>query len=206
VKFQSAASIFATCEFCRSMIVRHDLDVELIGKQASLPDDQSPLQIGTAGQFKGTRFTLQGRFRVKWSDGFWNEWFAWCDDGRTAWLAEAQGFLSFYFESTNTSALPARDAIRNGQRIDKTFTVADLKECEIVGSQGELPFRAPPGRKSLSADLNGDAGTKAAATIEYTDSDAGEAGAAKSQVRFYVGENCDFDDLKLSNLRQLDGW
>src|SRR5207245_2075038 len=98
VNFQSSVAVFSVCPFCASMLVRQDLNIAMIGKQATLPDDQSVLQISTQGTFAKTHFTLQGRLRLAWKDGFWNEWFAWCDDGRTAWLAEAQGFLSFYFQ------------------------------------------------------------------------------------------------------------
>src|SRR5256885_2095546 len=46
VDFQSNLSVYAVCKFCRSMIVRHDVNVESIGTMASLPDDMSPIQIG----------------------------------------------------------------------------------------------------------------------------------------------------------------
>jgi len=49
VPFQSAISVFAVCPYCTSMLVRHDLDVESLGKMAVLAEDSSPLQIGSAG-------------------------------------------------------------------------------------------------------------------------------------------------------------
>lgn len=76
VKFQSSVTVFATCGFCRSMVVRRDVDVELMGQQATLPPDLSPLQVGTRGEFNGLGFTLVGRVRVGYHEGSWNEWCA----------------------------------------------------------------------------------------------------------------------------------
>ena len=36
VQFQSAASILAVCEYCHSTLVRHDLNLEDVGKMAQL--------------------------------------------------------------------------------------------------------------------------------------------------------------------------
>jgi len=96
--FHSGLSVYAVCPYCRSTVVRHDVDLEAIGTMATLPDDMSPLQIGTDGFYQGTRFSLVGRMKIGWKDGSWNEWFMLADDGRKGWLAEAQGFYAVSFE------------------------------------------------------------------------------------------------------------
>lgn len=178
------------------MLVRTDIDVEKIGVQAQLMEDVGVLQMGTGGRYKGVHFTLCGRVRMQWAQGLWNEWFAWCDDGRTGWLAEAQGFYSFYLQLEGEK-VPTREEIKRGSQItlkDVTYKVDDIKEATVLGSEGELPFRAPAGRVSLSCDLNGPNG--ATATIEYSD----------KETRVFVGEYLEFDDLKLTHLKSLDGW
>lgn len=179
------------------MLVRHDLDIENIGKQAQLIDDQSPFQIGTQGRYAGVIFTLQGRLRRRWDQGVWTEWYAWFNDGTVGWLADAQGFLSVYREAPKDTKLPPREKFIANQSVvigNSQFSVADIKESTIDSTEGELPFVAPAGRRTTTIDLNGVDQTTA--TVEFAD----------EGVRYYSGHYVKFEDLKLAHLRKLDGW
>src|SRR5688572_12411014 len=92
IVFKSRVSVLAVCSYCKSAVVRHDLNVENLGKMAELPPDMSPLQLGTRGKYEGTSFEIVGRLKVAWEEGTWNEWYLLFDSGRDGWLAEAQGF------------------------------------------------------------------------------------------------------------------
>ena len=198
VDFKSRSAVFAVCSYCNSTLVRHDLDLEAIGKMAELPPDMSPLQVGTRGSYDGKRFELLGRLKIAWEDGTWNEWYALFDDGQEGWLAEAMGFFMVSFPKPLPPRLPEGDTLKVGQQLElapqQRFSVDDLKQATCVGSEGELPFPAPQGRESLSVDLSGPEETFA--NLEY----------AADGTRLYMGRYVDFDDLKLSNLRELDGW
>lgn len=179
------------------MLVRHDIDVESIGTMAVLLDDPTPLQIGTQGRFEKARFSLLGRLRLTWSDGNWNEWFALFDDMRHGWLAEAQGFYMLSFAAGRSAAPPDVSALSPEATLQiegATYTVSEIKESTCTGSEGELPFAAPVGRRSVSVDLSGANG--AFACIDYAD----------GEVRVYTGRYVDFDELHLQQLRKLDGW
>ena len=197
VPFQSAVSVFAVCPYCTSMLVRHDLDVESLGKMAVLAEDSSPLQIGSAGRYDGVHFQLIGRVRQQWPDGFWNEWCALFDDARRGWLAEFQGFYSMNFEADAEAEIPPLKQLGPGKQITiarKDYHVDDIKQVTCAGSQGELPFKAIKDRKSVSVDLSCD--SDGFGCIEYSD----------DGVRFFAGKYCELDQLEFSNLRQLDGW
>jgi Domain of unknown function (DUF4178) len=208
VVFVSNLSVYAVCKYCNSMVVRHDLDVEAIGTMAALPDDMSPFQIGTEGVWQGVHFTLAGRLKIGWTDGTWNEWFMASDDGRRGWLAEAQGFYAVSYETAPPKpgfaerALAHRDnAARNTAFIgstlkldDITYRVVDSKLATCLGSEGELPFAAPKGRKTLSV---GPVGPNAGfACVEI------EAGG----LRAYTGRYAEWKDLRCSHAREFDGW
>jgi hypothetical protein len=201
ITFQSALSVTCVCPYCRSLVVRHDTDVETIGKMAELPDDISPFQIGTAGIYKGVHFGIIGRLKVGWEDGCWNEWFLYMDTGKKAWLAEAQGFLAVIFEEDLTTSLAHADFYsvpelgEHKTIAGKNYTVSDIKDTECVGSEGELPFAAPQGRKVKAVDLVG--GNSGFAGIEYSDGE---------QPSIFTGEYVEFTDLHFSNLRELPGW
>ena len=178
------------------MIVRKDMDIESLGSMAQLPEDISPLKIGSRGKFKGFAFEVIGRLRVSWSEGGWNEWFILLDDGRYGWLADAMGFFMVSIEVTDKINLPQLPELEPGKWIEilkKRFSVDDIKETVCVGSEGELPFKGLSGRKSVSVDLSNNAGEFA--NLEYSEQDG---------TRLYIGRYMDFSNLELTNLRDLE--
>jgi len=208
VGFQSAVSVYAVCPYCESMLVRGDVDVTAIGKMAALPDDMSPLQVGTEGRLEALHFGIIGRLKVGWSDGMWNEWHILMDSGERGWIGEAQGFFSLSFEN-GTELQPddrrfitgrlklGRHSLEPGFEISvagKPLRAVDIKDATCLGSEGELPFQAPKGRKTVSIDFTGPGGSFATVEVE------GEA------VRLYHGRYVEWDDFHFSNLRPLEGW
>lgn len=197
VNFHSKSSVFAVCSYCRSTLIRQDMNLETIGKMADLQEDLTPLQVGCTGSYEGQRFELIGRLKVGYSEGFWNEWYALFDDERVGWLAEAQGFYAMCFPLEDVS-LPRRKKLRPGSTVELgsegVFEVEDMRNVKCLLSAGELPVNAVQGRESLSVDLT--APGCRMATIEY----------AESETRVFAGRYQDFDDFVFSNLRFIDGW
>jgi hypothetical protein len=196
VGFRSKASVFAVCSFCKTSAVRHDMDLEAVGKISELQYEMTPFQIGTTGMYDGKKFEIIGRLKVAYDDGFWNEWYTISGGDDVGWLAEAQGFLAMCFEvpSKNT---PALEVIKPGRIVELDphgqFQVEDIRRVHCIFSEGELPMSAAQGRRSNSVDLVGL--NKKMATIEYADT-----------VRAYVGHYQEFDDFTFQNLRRIDGW
>ncbi len=193
--FRSSVSVYAVCASCGSTVVRSDRAVEAIGTMAALPDEISPLQVGTGLQWQGRHFTLLGRARIGWTDGAWTEWFM-EDAGGQAWLTEAQGLLAVSLEhevpaglSESWAALGAVMSVGA-----ENYRVADIKQGICLGSQGELPFAAPQGRVVTYIDMVGSAGRF--------------AGLEKSSEGFhlYLGNYTTFGMLHFKNLREVEGW
>lgn len=224
VIFQSNVSVYAVCAFCSSMIVRRDIDVEAIGTMASLPDDMSPLQLGTEGSYQGNKFSIIGRMKIGWQDGVWNEWHTLHGNGERGWLAEAQGSYAVCFDydetlpaetvktinsylksskpqppgaDLNTSARTIRrqEILGTSLFIDRLkYKVVDVKQAVCLACEGELPFIAPNGRKTLAIDLLGLHGEFA--SIEL----------AQDNIRVYVGRYLEWNDFNFKNVRPLDDW
>ncbi len=178
------------------MVVRHDVDVESIGQMAALPPDISPLQIGTTGHIDNQTFSLIGRVRVGYEEGTWNEWYAAFGDGRYGWVAEAQGIFMVTFAIEPLQGIKQSDlSLGSFVKIDgDSFKTIDRKRTTCIGSEGELPFVATPGREAWSIDLGGPGNLFASA--EFSD------GAS----RFYSGRYARFSELNFSNLREVPGW
>src|SRR5437867_3521525 len=106
VEFKSSASVFAVCEYCHSALVRHDLDIENLGRMADLKVDGSPIRLGAQGRYREVHFGLIGRIQLRYERGIWNEWHILFDDGRSGWLGEAQGTYAITFLTPAAAELP----------------------------------------------------------------------------------------------------
>lgn len=194
--FMSSVSVQTTCTHCMSMVVRHDMNLETMGKVAELLDDMSPFQVGTTGNYNAKHFTLVGRIKVIYSKGTWSEWYALFDDGTEGWLAEAQGsyMMTFPIEDLN-SEFPSHWAPNERATIKgDTFWIEDVKRVTYAASEGELPFAFKPHETANSVDLRSADGKFATVTTK------------KKNRELYVGEYVPFDSFNFQNLRTLDGW
>ena len=80
-------------------------------------------------------------------------------------------------------------------QIDGTaFQVMTLTEAQYSGVEGELPFEYWDKSTIHLVDLESRSGRFA--TIDYSE----------PQPLLFVGESQDFEQLELSNLREIEGW
>jgi len=197
VVFQSATSVLAVCQYCSSTLVRHDLDLENIGKMAQLQADGSPLQLRTEGRYRGSSFTIVGRIQLRFERGLWNEWHLLFDDRRSGWLGEAAGLYAVSFPARVAEKIPKFEDLRAGQTVlldQQPYEVTDVEEAFCVGGEGELPFQIGPGYEAPVADLTGPG--ERFATLDYSE----------EPPLVYLGEYVEFEELHLSGLREIDGW
>jgi len=186
-----------TCEACRSVVVRHDVDLEAIGEISDLPQDGSPIQVGTEGRVDGKAFTVIGRIAYEYEDGGWNEWHLVYADGTSGWLSDAQLEYAVSALVTPSSPLPGEHDIRVGTSYDYQGTdlrVTTLTRAVYKGVEGELPFEYWGKEAVLFADLR--SRTRAFATIDYSD----------DAPILFVGRFVDYDELELRHVRTFDGW
>jgi hypothetical protein len=197
VVFQSAASIMAVCEYCSSTLVRHDLDLENIGKMAQLQADGSPLQLRAEGRYQGESFTVVGRIQLRFEKGLWNEWHLLFDDQRSGWLGESAGIYAVSFLIEVGEKIPKFEELQPGESVTlkkASYEVTNVEKAFCVGGQGELPFQIGPGYEAPVADLAGPA--KRFATLDYSE----------EPPLVYMGEYVEFEELHFSGLREIDGW
>src|ERR1700751_3031067 len=89
VQFKWSGAVQTACPFCKSIIVRSDLDLEKVGEVADLPPDPSPIQLLTEGVYKGDKFQVTGRLVYEYETGNWNEWHSGVSKGAIACLSDA---------------------------------------------------------------------------------------------------------------------
>ena len=209
IHFLWSGAVQTTCEYCRSILVRHDVDLTKVGTVADLPATSSPVQIGTEGRYRDRTFVVVGRIVYEYERGGWNEWHLVFNDGASGWLADAQAEYAVSFLREGASRrLPDQKSIRRGQQLHlpvagsgaaattAEFQVTTLTWARYGGVQGELPFEYWNKHEVLFADLRSADGAGGFATIDYSE----------PEPLVFVGEFVEFDTLGMTNLKQFEGW
>jgi hypothetical protein len=197
VKFQWSSAVQTTCPYCRSILVRHDVNLEAVGKVADLPVDPSPVQIATEGVYREKAFVVIGRILYKYELGGWNEWHLIFNDGTSGWLSDASlEYAVSFLRPLPPNVPPARELPRGyTQHVDNiNFEVTTLTWAEYAGVEGELPFEYWGKQQVLFADMRSP--DAQFATIDYSE----------EPPIFFVGEAVEFEDLRFKNLKRIEGW
>ena len=197
IRFLWAQAVQTVCTYCKAVLVRRDLDLQLVGTQANFPETGSPIQLGTDGKWGTRGFTVVGRIAYAWERGRWNEWHCSLSEGGSAWLSDAQLEYAMTQQVEPEHPLPDPRSLRVGDAIDaggRRFEVATLTRARYLGTEGDLPFTSYDKTVSLFVDLQNDEG--GLATIDTTD----------SPPSLYVGEYVAFDALSFRGLREFEGW
>lgn len=192
---QSRASIQVVCPYCRSCLVRNELDWEEAGKMAMVASDLSPFAIGMRGQFRNTGFTIIGRIQQQYEDGYWNEWLLFLDNGKDCWLSEGSGLFYLSKETPFDELIPTANELQLDQQLmlaGKPYQVSNIETAACVATEGEIPFTAHPGEKNLLVDLQNTAGLFA--TLDFSD----------SKPKLYTGRVVGLEELHLKNANQKE--
>ncbi len=147
-ELRSRAIQVLVCPYCDQTVLLTRDGAEAHGKVAALTDLITDLSTGAAGTLQGRTFTVTGRVRFTWSDGYWDEWWILFDDGTDAWLHEDEGELSL-LRAVPLESAPSLDDARVGQRLMVNRTpvyVTEKREAVVYGAEGQLPRGMLPGQ------------------------------------------------------------
>jgi hypothetical protein len=198
IVFQWSSSVQTVCEYCKSILVRTDVDLTKVGQVADLPPDNSPIQLNTEGAYKNRAFVVIGRILYEYEQGGWNEWHIIMNDGSSAWLSDAQDEFAVSFPATvSPQSLPSASQVQVDQQYTwngEAYIVTAITIAHYKGVEGELPFQYWDKTDVKFADCRTHTGKFA--TLDYSN----------EQPTLYLGEFVEFDDLKFKNLRQFEGW
>lgn len=196
IVFRWSSSVQTVCEYCKSVLIRTDLDLKKIGVVGDLPADSSPIQMGTEGIYASQAFVVAGRIIYEYELGSWNEWHIITNKGTSEWLSDAQ---NEYVVTVGVEGrkLPAAKEVKVNQHYvwdNITYTVSTITKAHFRGVEGELPFQYWDKEDALFVDLRSETGNFA--TLDYSD----------ESPALYIGKAVEFEDLHLKNLRSFEGW
>jgi len=196
VVFRWSQAVQTTCTFCSSILVRTDVNLEKVGVVSDYPLDPSPIMIGTEGIFENKAFVAIGRICYEYENGGWNEWHIVFNTGESAWLSDAQ----LQYAVTRIIPLPpgfAKVILHRGTLVDVNntfYTVTTITNARYRAVEGELPFQFWDKTDCRFVDLRTpDAGFL---TVDFSE----------KPPLLFAGRTVTFDELKLKNLRQFEGW
>jgi hypothetical protein len=197
ITFMWSSAVQTTCPYCKSILVRRDVNLQKVGVVADLARDPSPVQIGTEGLYRDSRFIVVGRIMYEYDQGGWNEWHIVFTDGKSAWLSDAQLDYAISYHVQPPHALPPPDQLARGTTFvwyNTNFQVTTITRANYRGVQGELPFEYWDKTRVVFADLK--SADARFGTIDYSE----------PQPLLFLGEVVSFDELKLTNLKEFEGW
>ena len=197
VSFRWAQAVQTTCEYCKSLLVRHDVNLELVGRQAAFPATPSPIQLGVQARWGAHTIDVIGRLTYEWARGRWNEWYCRVSDGGEAWLGDAQLEYTITRAVASDTPLPDPSTLEAGARLraaGRTFVVSGLTQAQYVGTEGELPFSTAGYGLCWFADLLG------------TDGSFATLDGSSTPPTLYVGDPVRWRDLRATGARTFEGW
>lgn len=197
VEFRWSGAVQTTCPYCSSVLIRHDVNLVQAGEIADVPDDASPVQLGTEGVYRNVAFQAVGRIVYEYDQGSWNEWHLLFSDGKSGWLSDAQLEYAVSFLTKSPASLPTSNAITRGMEFtwnDAVYEVTTITNARYRGVDGELPFEYWGKGSMKFADLRTRDGRFG--TIDYSE----------DPPLLFLGEAVEFGELKLRNLREFEGW
>ena len=146
VEFRWSSAVQTVCPFCRSILVRQDVDLKKVGTVADLPPSSSPIQLGTAGRYHQKAFEVVGRIVYEWEQGGWNEWHVVFNDSTSGWLSDAQAEYAVSFLAADSLARPERDA---GRRTHPRLERLEDLEARILRIEHRVAVAAHHGDRQV---------------------------------------------------------
>jgi Domain of unknown function (DUF4178) len=200
IRFAWSQAVQTTCPYCKSVLIRDQMDLKRVGTVGDMPATSSPIQLGTTGVFHNRRFAVVGRVVYGYDRGSWNEWHVRFDDSGdadiSAWLSDARGEYAFAL-ATNGQETPPLDHLHVGANFvwdHRIYKLMSVTTVQYAAAEGDLPFTTWDRREATLAQL--DANDGHVATLDYR----GQPAA------LLLGEWTTFDALQFDNLREIEGW
>jgi hypothetical protein len=198
VELRWSQAVQTTCAYCRSVLVRHEMDLAKVGEVAELPVLPSPIQLGTEGRWGDASFVVVGRIVYEYERGGWSEWHFVTNEGKSGWLSDAQLEYAVTFLADPKGQLPPEPgALRQRQPLrlaGRSLQLQTVTRARYRGVEGELPFEYWDKSEVFFADLRSRG--REFATIDYSE----------PAPLFFAGESVEYDELRLTNVREFEGW
>ncbi|MCM8536195.1 MAG: DUF4178 domain-containing protein [Lentisphaeraceae bacterium] len=192
ITYDKRFAVITVCEYCNSAVIFDEKVASIAGKMSAIAKSDGPLFVGASGSFnKSTNFSVIGRVRYGYENGFWDEWYLRHEDDSTSWFTEDEKrFMHEHAQKLEVN----KESILNlspGQNLELNnvkYGVREIGTAVCEGGQGFLPFQVLSGEEIPFIDLVGDNGETATIEVE-----------PDGTVKFYQGTPLERDDIHVDN-------
>lgn len=179
-----------TCPFCSTNYLVSGTDtLDPTGQSASLANYPSRLHVGMSGRIRGRGFTVLGRIRYMYDEGFWEEWqIAWDDGAPPDWLEEDEGCWTLYRRERVKGIIPSYEQVRVGSTVkinNHNVFITEKRQAKVAGSEGQFASVFP--LKGTFGYLQGGADNHTVSVNYWQD-----------EIELSVGDDLEHGDLTLS--------
>lgn len=194
----SASGIFI-CPDCHRILYKKEIPT--VGRKNlsnPVPEDLTPLCIGSKGIFQEKKFKIVGRVRYHSMDGYRNQWSVLFDGGKNTWLFEGYGAYALCnlsdksFNPTGNSPIKPYKTVKI---FDISYTLDSITKLTEWEAEGEFPDNENFGGGFICMALSNNQGD-AAFLDTYT----------KEKINIYTGKSLDYADFNFTNTRALNEW
>lgn len=146
LNFQNAATNYIVCNQCSAGWQRWEDGALTLKSGIPQPQDTiSPIRIGTTGTWKDKRFTVTGRIRCLFEDGFANNWTIHVEDGSMRTLVECYGQYAIYEKiqlEKDVKFSRVNNLSFNGGQVElnngKHYVLERRNKCREIEVEGEV--------------------------------------------------------------------
>jgi hypothetical protein len=145
------------CKYCETVSEVTDEGLDPTGKTAKLAPLPTRFSVGLKGRLRGRPFEVLGRVRYSYDEGVWDEWYFAFEDGAAGWLEEDEGQWTLAVQEKLRTPVPAFEEVRVGSTFEvngHAFFVTERCRARVAGAEGQLFFKAVPGRPINFVDGN----------------------------------------------------
>lgn len=137
-----------TCGFCgMAYMVSGDSTLDSTGTTVALANYPSRLKVYSKGTIRGRGFTVLGRIRYTYDEGFWDEWqIGWDDGAPPSWLEEDEGYWTVFNKQRVRGEIPSYDALRVGTTVNingQNVFISEKRRARVLGSEGQFAAVMP---------------------------------------------------------------
>ncbi len=188
------------CPACRTVVFRRYPAKSGTARALPVPEDMTPLRVGTVGRHAGQSFGVTGRLRYTFGEGYQNWWALDLGDGNYGWLVEAYGD---YGVVRPAPALKTTAHAMVNTKPGKTHKFGDgvpyLTQTRDKNTgirfEGELPGPGDETDGFVQVELKGETGEWVIVQVH-----------AGTRIAAYAGRRAAFEELQLQPLRDLHDW
>ena len=167
ITFRWSACVQTICDYCKSILIRTDVDLQKVGQVADLPPTVLPSKSEPRESTESARSSRSVASSTSTIRGIGMNGTLMMNDGTSGWLSDAQLDYAVTFAAAGQK-LP-RDC-RVGQKYTwngQTYTVSTVTKAHYCGVEGELPFQYWDKSDVVFVDLMSH--SEKFATIDYSE-------------------------------------